>query len=120
MPPQDTATGADYRVEHDSMGEVRVPAWAKWRAQTQRAVENFPISGTPVERELIAALAAIKGAAARVNADLGVLDGDVAAAIADAAAAVVSGSWDDHFPIAVFQTGSGAASNTSTNEDTDT
>ena len=70
--------GTEYRIEHDSMGEVRVPAWAKWRAQTQRAVENFPISGTPIERELIGALAAIKGAAAAVNADLGVLDRDVA------------------------------------------
>ena len=68
----------DYRIEHDSMGEVRVPAWAKWRAQTQRAVENFPISGTPIERELIGALAAIKGAAAGVNADLGVLDAEIA------------------------------------------
>ena len=68
--------GTDHRIEHDSMGEVRVPAWAKWRAQTQRAVENFPISGTPIERELIGALAAIKGAAAAVNADLGVLDAE--------------------------------------------
>ena len=66
------ATETDHRIEHDSMGEVRVPAWAKWRAQTQRAVENFPISGTPIERELIGALAAIKGAAAGVNASLGV------------------------------------------------
>ncbi len=110
------ATEQEHRVEHDSMGEVRVPAWAKWRAQTQRAVENFPISGTPIERELIAALAAIKGAAARVNADLGVLDGEVAAAIADAAAEVASGKWDEHFPIDVFQTGSGTSSNMNTNE----
>ena len=72
--------GDQYRIEHDSMGEVRVPAWAKWRAQTQRAVENFPISGTPIERELIGALAAIKGAAAAVNADLGVLDAEIARA----------------------------------------
>src|SRR5881628_1721076 len=78
---------AEYRIEHDSMGDVRVPAWAKWRAQTQRAVENFPISGTPIERELIAALAAIKGAAAQVNADLGVLDGDRARAVQEAAGA---------------------------------
>src|SRR5215212_11087591 len=108
--------GADYRIEHDSMGEVRVPAWAKWRAQTQRAVENFPISGTPIERELIAALAAIKGAAARVNADLGVLDGGIAEAIAGAAASVARGDWDQHFPIDVFQTGSGTSSNMNTNE----
>src|SRR5690348_13862131 len=98
------------------MGEVRVPSWAKWRAQTQRAVENFPISGTPIERELIAALAAIKGAAAAVNADLGVLDADVAKAVQDAAAAVARGDWDEHFPIDVFQTGSGTSSNMNTNE----
>ncbi|MGZ4538423.1 MAG: class II fumarate hydratase [Blastococcus sp.] len=108
--------GAEYRVEHDSMGEVRVPAWAKWRAQTQRAVENFPISGTPIERELIGALAAIKGAAAAVNADLGVLDPSIAAAISEAAAAVAQGDWDAHFPIDVFQTGSGTSSNMNTNE----
>jgi fumarate hydratase, class II len=112
------AAGQDteYRIEHDSMGEVRVPAWAKWRAQTQRAVENFPISGTPIERELIAALAAIKGAAAAVNADLGVLDKDVADAIREAADAVARGAWDEHFPIDVFQTGSGTSSNMNTNE----
>jgi fumarate hydratase, class II len=108
--------GAEFRVEHDSMGEVRVPAWAKWRAQTQRAVENFPISGTPIERELIAALASIKGAAATVNADLGVLDKDVAGAVHGAAAEVASGKWDEHFPIDVFQTGSGTSSNMNTNE----
>src|SRR3712207_2357707 len=108
--------GTDYRIEHDSMGEVRVPAWAKWRAQTQRAVENFPISGTPIERELIGALAAIKGAAATVNADLGVLDREVADAIGTAAAAVARGDWDEHFPIDVFQTGSGTSSNMNTNE----
>ena len=119
MASEQVGTGGDttgFRVEHDSMGEVRVPAWAKWRAQTQRAVENFPISGTPIERELIAALAAIKGAAARVNADLGVLDRDVADAIAEASVSVVRGDWDDHFPIDVFQTGSGTSSNMNTNE----
>ncbi|MDT0278396.1 class II fumarate hydratase [Blastococcus goldschmidtiae] len=108
--------GTDYRIEHDSMGEVRVPAWAKWRAQTQRAVENFPISGTPIERELIGALAAIKGAAATVNADLGVLDREIATAVHDAAQTVARGDWDDHFPIDVFQTGSGTSSNMNTNE----
>ena len=119
MASEQVGTGGDttgFRVEHDSMGEVRVPAWAKWRAQTQRAVENFPISGTPIERELIAALAAIKGAAARVNADLGVLDRAVADAIAEASVSVVRGDWDDHFPIDVFQTGSGTSSNMNTNE----
>src|SRR5215207_5812601 len=108
--------GAEYRVEHDSMGEVRVPAWAKWRPQTQRAVENFPISGTPIERELIGALAAIKGAAASVNADLGVLDGEIAGAIRESATRVAQGEFDEHFPIDVFQTGSGTSSNMNTNE----
>lgn len=118
MAPQNDAEqdGADFRIEHDSMGEVRVPAWAKWRAQTQRAVENFPISGTPIERELIGALAAIKGAAATVNADLGVLDGQIAGAVTEAAASVARGDWDQHFPIDVFQTGSGTSSNMNTNE----
>ena len=110
------ATEQDFRIEHDSMGEVRVPAHAKWRAQTQRAVQNFPISGTPIERELIGALAAIKGAAAAVNASLGVLPDDVAAAICTAAAEVARGDWDAHFPIDVFQTGSGTSSNMNTNE----
>jgi fumarate hydratase class II len=108
--------GAEYRIEHDSMGEVRVPGWAKWRAQTQRAVENFPISGTPIERELIAALAAIKGAAAAVNASLGVLPQETADAIGAVAGSVARGEWDEHFPIDVFQTGSGTSSNMNTNE----
>ena len=99
------------------MGEVRVPAWAKWRAQTQRAVENFPISGTPIEREQIGALAAIKGAAAAVNAELGVLDGDIAARHRRGRRhAWPRGDWDEHFPIDVFQTGSGTSSNMNTNE----
>ncbi len=110
------ATEQDFRIEHDSMGEVRVPAHAKWRAQTQRAVENFPISGTPIERELIGALAAIKGAAATVNASLGVLPDDIATAVRDAAQQVARGDWDEHFPIDVFQTGSGTSSNMNTNE----
>ncbi len=106
----------EYRIEHDSMGEVRVPADAKWRAQTQRAVENFPISGQRLERAHIAALARIKAAAAKVNAGLGVLDKDIADAIADAAAEVAEGRWDAHFPVDVFQTGSGTSSNMNTNE----
>ncbi|HMA46247.1 MAG TPA: class II fumarate hydratase [Frankiaceae bacterium] len=111
-----TGTGQDFRVEHDSMGEVRVPATAKWRAQTQRAVENFPVSGLRIERAHIAALARIKAAAAKVNAKLGVLPDDVAQAIQDAAAQVAEGEWDDHFPVDVFQTGSGTSSNMNTNE----
>src|SRR3954471_7263848 len=112
----DDQAGAGYRIEHDSMGEVRVPADAKWRAQTQRAVENFPISGQRIERAHIEALARIKAAAAKVNADLGVIPKDMAAAIEDAAAEVAEGRWDDQFPIDVFQTGSGTSSNMNTNE----
>ncbi|MFD3439175.1 class II fumarate hydratase [Streptomyces sp. NPDC058685] len=107
---------SEYRIEHDSMGEVRVPAHAKWRAQTQRAVENFPVSGQRLERSHIEALARIKAAAARVNAELGVLDKDMAQAIAEAAAEVAEGRWDEHFPVDVFQTGSGTSSNMNTNE----
>src|SRR6187402_1497026 len=99
-------TGDDvtaYRTEHDSMGEVRVPRAALYRAQTQRAVENFPVSGVPVERALIGALASVKGAAAVVNGRLGVLDADVAQAVHDAAAEVARGTHDTHFPVDVFQ-----------------
>ncbi|MBB5940230.1 class II fumarate hydratase [Streptomyces zagrosensis] len=105
-----------YRVEHDSMGEVRVPVDAKWRAQTQRAVENFPLSGQRLERAHIQALAQIKAAAATVNAGLSVIEKDIAQAIASAAAEVAGGQWDDHFPVDVFQTGSGTSSNMNTNE----
>ncbi|MFF4156542.1 class II fumarate hydratase [Streptomyces sp. NPDC001678] len=105
-----------YRIEHDSMGEVRVPADAKWRAQTQRAVENFPISGQRLERAHIEALGRIKAAAAKVNAELGVIDEEVAAAVAEAAGEVAEGRWDDQFPVDVFQTGSGTSSNMNANE----
>jgi len=111
-----TTEDEGYRVEHDTMGEVRVPASARWGAQTQRAVENFPISGVPLEASLIVALARIKGAAAQANARLGVLDQDVADAISAAAAEVADGRWDAHFPIDVFQTGSGTSSNMNANE----
>ncbi|MCW2615177.1 MAG: fumarate hydratase [Frankiales bacterium] len=107
---------SDFRIEHDSMGEVQVPADAKYRAQTQRAVEIFPISGQRIERAHIEALARIKAAAAKVNAELGVLDGPLAQAIQDAAAEVADGRWDAHFPVDVFQTGSGTSSNMNTNE----
>ncbi|MFG3406658.1 class II fumarate hydratase [Streptomyces sp. NPDC048142] len=112
----DTSGTNGFRTEHDSMGEVRVPAGAKWRAQTQRAVENFPISGQRLERAHIEALARIKGAAAKVNAELEVLDPDIAAAIQEAAAEVAAGRWDEHFPVDVFQTGSGTSSNMNANE----
>ncbi|MFJ3974842.1 class II fumarate hydratase [Streptomyces sp. NPDC090021] len=111
----DQQTGG-FRTEHDSMGDVRVPLHAKWRAQTQRAVENFPVSGQRLERAHIAALARIKAAAALVNARLGVVEQDVADAIRSAAAEVAEGRWDDHFPVDVFQTGSGTSSNMNTNE----
>lgn len=107
---------AQFRIEHDSMGEVRVPADALWRAQTQRAVENFPISGTTLESRHIHALAAIKAAAAAVNAELGVITEEQATAIRDAAAVVMSGDHDDQFPLDVFQTGSGTSSNMNMNE----
>ncbi|GAA2747730.1 class II fumarate hydratase [Kitasatospora cinereorecta] len=106
----------DWRIEHDSMGEVRVPAAAKWQAQTQRAVGNFPVSGQRLERAHIEALARIKAAAAKVNAELGVLDAQTAAAIGEAAGEVASGRWDDQFPVDVFQTGSGTSSNMNANE----
>ena len=106
----------DYRVERDTMGEVRVPSAALYKAQTQRAVENFPISGLPIDPALIAALGLIKGAAAQVNAKLGVLDPDHAAAISAAADTVAHGEHDPEFPIDVFQTGSGTSSNMNANE----
>ncbi|NJP66169.1 class II fumarate hydratase [Streptomyces spiramenti] len=109
-------SGGEYRVERDSMGEVRVPADAKWRAQTQRAVQNFPVSGLRLEAAHIEALARIKAAAARVNAELGVLDEPRARAIEEAAREVVDGRWPDQFPVDVFQTGSGTSSNMNMNE----
>ncbi|ACZ22551.1 fumarase [Sanguibacter keddieii DSM 10542] len=112
----DTDVTGEFRIEHDTMGEVRVPAAALYRAQTQRAVENFPISGTPLERSHIEALARVKKAAAQANAELGVLEADLAQAIVDAAEAVAQGGYDEHFPLDVFQTGSGTSSNMNTNE----
>ncbi|TWP38008.1 class II fumarate hydratase [Leekyejoonella antrihumi] len=106
----------EFRTEHDSMGEVLVPAQAKWQAQTQRAVDNFPISGQPIERALIGALGSIKGASATVRAGEGVLDSDKAKAIQEVAAEVARGDWDAEFPIDIFQTGSGTSSNMNANE----
>ena len=105
-----------FRTEHDSMGEVRVPADALWRAQTQRAVDNFPISGTPIEPALIHAIGRVKAAAATVNGELGILDPRQASAIVTAATEVVAGAHDAEFPIDVFQTGSGTSSNMNANE----
>jgi fumarate hydratase class II len=106
----------EYRIEHDTMGEIKVPADALWRAQTQRAVENFPISGTPIESAQIRALAQIKAACAKANAELGIIEQDMADAIVVAAEEVATGRHDDQFPIDVFQTGSGTSSNMNTNE----
>ncbi|MBM9465081.1 class II fumarate hydratase [Aeromicrobium sp. YIM 150415] len=111
-----TDNTTEWRIEHDTMGEVRVPADALWRAQTQRAVENFPISGTPIESAQIRALAQIKSACAQANAELGIIEQDEADAISAAAAEVAAGQHDDQFPIDVFQTGSGTSSNMNTNE----
>jgi fumarate hydratase class II len=107
---------AEVRIERDSLGEVRVPAWALYGAQTQRAVENFPISGMRFPRVFIRALGLIKAAAAEVNADLGLLDAEKARAIVQAAEEVAAGQWDDHFPIDIFQTGSGTSTNMNANE----
>jgi len=106
----------DYRIEHDTMGDVLVPKAARYQAQTQRAVENFPISGRGLERGQIRALALIKSAAASVNAELGVIEPEIAQAISAAAAQVAAGEFDADFPIDVFQTGSGTSSNMNTNE----
>ncbi|ALG84003.1 class II fumarate hydratase [Gordonia phthalatica] len=106
----------EFRIEHDTMGEVRVPAAALWRAQTQRAVENFPISFRPLERTQIRALGLLKAATAQVNRDLGLLDATKADAIIAAAQEIADGLHDDQFPIDVFQTGSGTSSNMNANE----
>jgi fumarate hydratase class II len=107
---------ADYRIERDSLGEVQVPAGALYGAQTQRAVENFPVSGIRFSRVFIRALGLIKGAAAIVNAELGLLDAEKALVIQQAAEEVATGRWDDHFPIDIFQTGSGTSTNMNANE----
>jgi fumarate hydratase class II len=105
-----------FRIERDSMGELQVPADALWGAQTQRAVQNFPISGIPLPRAFIGALALVKQAAARANTRLELLDGQIAQAIDAAAADVAAGRHDEHFPIDIFQTGSGTSTNMNANE----
>jgi fumarate hydratase class II len=106
----------DYRIERDSLGEVRVPATMLYGAQTQRAVENFPISGMTLPPIFTRALGLIKGAAAQVNKELGLLDHEKAQAIVQAAQEVASGQWDTHFPIDIFQTGSATSTNMNANE----
>jgi len=107
---------SDYRIEKDSLGEVKVPVEAYWGAQTQRALENFPISGIRFPRVFIRALGLIKYAAAKVNHDLGLLDQERAQAIMRAADEVAQGAWDAHFPLDIFQTGSGTSTNMNANE----
>ncbi|MGH7866462.1 MAG: lyase family protein, partial [Candidatus Dormibacteraceae bacterium] len=104
------------RIEHDSMGDVAVPIDALWGASTQRAVENFPISGQPIPRHFLQALGLIKQAAAETNAGLGLIEPNLATAIADAAGEVAIGEHDRHFPIDIYQTGSGTSTNTNANE----
>jgi fumarate hydratase class II len=107
---------ADFRVERDSMGELQVPAAALWGAQTQRAVNNFPISGLAMPPAFIRALGLIKWAAAVSNRELGLLPADVAGAIEAAALEIAAGKHREHFPVDVFQTGSGTSSNMNANE----
>ncbi|HXG11310.1 MAG TPA: class II fumarate hydratase [Gemmataceae bacterium] len=107
---------SEFRIEKDSMGEVKVPAQAYYGAQTQRAVENFPISGTPLPRRLIRALGLVKVAAAVANRDLGKLKPEIAEPIIQAAREVAEGKFDDQFPVDVYQTGSGTSSNMNANE----
>ncbi|GGD53329.1 class II fumarate hydratase [Pseudoxanthomonas indica] len=111
-----TSAAGRTRIEHDSMGELRVPAQALWGAQTQRAVQNFPISGRPMPRGFIRALGLIKAAAADVNAGLGLLPAGVARGVRAAALEVAAGEHDAHFPIDIYQTGSGTSSNMNANE----
>ena len=106
----------DYRVEEDSLGEIRVPADAYWGAQTQRAVENFPVSGLTFGRRFVRALGVVKKAAARANHELGLLPEETSEAIIEAADEVIGGVHDDQFPVDVFQTGSGTSSNMNANE----
>ena len=106
----------EFRIEKDSMGEVKVPKDALYAAQTQRAVENFPVSGIPIRRQLIAALGMIKSSAARVNVASGAIPEEVAALIQSAAQEVIEGKLDEHFPIDIYQTGSGTSSNMNANE----
>ena len=110
------AKSTQFRIERDSMGEVRVPSDALYKAQTQRAVDNFPISGIPVPRTFIRALGLVKGCAAAVNCELGQMDQPMSAAIQDAATEVAEGNHDRHFPVDIFQTGSGTSTNMNANE----
>ncbi|HYG61666.1 MAG TPA: lyase family protein, partial [Thermoanaerobaculia bacterium] len=107
---------ADTRIEKDSLGEVQVPAGAYYGAQTERARQNFPVSGIRLPRRFVAAVALIKGEAAVVNQELGVIPGEIARAIAEAAVEVADGKLDDQFPLDIFQTGSATSTNMNVNE----
>src|SRR5947209_18681475 len=107
---------SDGRTEKDAMGEVRVPAWALWAAQTQRAVDNFPISGLRFPRQFIRALGLVKVCSAKVNHELGLLPADQANAINTAAREAADGKRDEHLPIDILQTGSGTSTNMNTNQ----
>src|SRR5438093_3477714 len=109
-------TVGDYRIEKDTMGDVKVPSWAYWGAQTQRAVDNFPISSLRFSKDFIRALALVKVAAAKANMQLGLLDEKKGNAIVSAAKEVMEGSLYEHFVVDVFQTGSGTSSNMNMNE----
>lgn len=111
-----SSSGPQFRIEHDTMGEVRVPIGALYAAQTQRAVENFPISGMGLEPAHIVALARIKRAAAIVNGELGIIDADIAKSVVAAADELIAGRYHDQFPVDVYQTGSGTSSNMNMNE----
>jgi hypothetical protein len=105
-----------FRTAHDTMGEMQIPIDALWGASTQRAVENFPISGQPVPAEVVHAHAMLKWAAATANEETGVVEAEVADAIRRAADEVIAGELDEHFPVDVFQTGSGTSTNMNVNE----
>ena len=107
------AADQNYRIEKDSMGELRVPQDALWGAQSQRAVDNFPISNLRAPRAMINALGLIKASAAEVNRDLGLMDDAIAKAIIDAGKRVAAGDFDAHFPVDIFQTGSGTSTRAS-------
>lgn len=114
--PQSSPSDDDFRIERDSMGEMRVPAGAYYGAQTARAIENFPISGRRMPRRFIAAMGRIKKAAAGVNGEMGYLSPEQAQLIQQAADEVIEGQLDDHFPVDVYQTGSGTSTNMNVNE----
>ncbi|MFI5372011.1 MAG: lyase family protein, partial [Candidatus Eisenbacteria bacterium] len=109
------STSTEFRIEKDSLGEMKVPAAAMYGPQTQRAVENFPVSGQPMPPRFVHALGLVKAAAARVNVQLGLVEPALGKAIEQAALEVAEGRWDAQFPIDVFQTGSGTSSNMNAN-----